>query len=429
MTYLLGGSGFLDIDPYDEGLSEAQSDLRRPNRIVGENEPFKYNYLMQSEDLRSFLRMDYRWGKQEIFLAGGFDLRKYRRTGRFENGSYPGDASYGKGNPLQFPTVKLKFGITHKFSGRHLLQCFAAILQEPPAIRDSYSNIRENHEPVLGLGVNTSAGIEMNYQMRLPRMRARLGCYLTEITGGSRVSFYYADGLTGLDDLGTSAFVHEVMTGIGQLHMGTELSLDYALTNGLRLKGVASFGLARYVRNPLLYITSDELKGPVFYGPSFLKGYRVPNGPQNAFSLGFEYSDPNYWWLGLSSNWFNGSFVHVAPMLRTKNFIVDSDGLMNSSYDEAVARELLKQEELPAFSLVNLVGGKSWKLKGFYLGFFASINNALNATYKTGGYEQSRNANYETLLGDRSRRFPLFSPKYWYGYGATFFASVYLRTD
>jgi len=78
---------------------------------------------------------------------------------------------------------------------------------------------------------------------------------------------------------------------------------------------------------------------------------------------------------------------------------------------------------------LNIVGGKSWRIKGGYLGFFASVNNALNTIFKTGGYEQSRNANYQTLLQDQSRDLPLFSPKYWYGYGTTFFASIYLRLE
>ncbi len=429
LTDLLGGTGFLDIDPFDRGLNEAQSDLRQPNRIVVENDRFKYHYQMQSEDLRSFLRIDYRWKKQEFFWAGGFDVRHYRRTGRYENGSYPGEASFGEGPLLGFETAKVKMGVTHKFNGRHLLQCFAAIIQEPPAIKDSYSNIRENHDPVVGLGVQRSTSVELNYQLRLPRIRARVAAYLTETRGRNSVSFYYADGLTGLEDLGTSAFVHEVLTGIGQLHLGTELSCDFALTDQLRIKGVASLGLAKHVRNPLLYVTSDELKEPVFYGPSFLSGYSVPNGPQNAFSMGFEYSDPDYWWIGITSNWFNSSYLQVAPVSRTKNFIMHPDGLLNPDYDESVARELLQQEKLPAFTLWNVVGGKSWKLKGSYLGFFVSINNALNVLFKTGGYEQSRNANYEALLQDRSREFPLFSPKYWYGYGTTFFASLYLRTD
>ena len=57
-------------------------------------------------------------------------------------------------------------------------------------------------------------------------------------------------------------------------------------------------------------------------------------------------------------------------------------------------RELLKQEKFDDYMLVNLVGGKSFKLGKKYIGFFASINNVFNETYKTGGYEQSRNGNY-----------------------------------
>ncbi len=76
---------------------------------------------------------------------------------------------------------------------------------------------------------------------------------------------------------------------------------------------------------------------------------------------------------------------------------------------------------------MNLVGGKSWKVKNYYFGFFANVSNILNTTYKTGGFEQSRNANYQTLLEDKSRTLPLFGPKYWYGYGTSFYTSIYFR--
>jgi hypothetical protein len=256
-----------------------------------------------------------------------------------------------------------------------------------------------------------------------------LGAYLSEIKGASHVNFYYADGLTGLDDTGTSAFVQEVKTGIGTLSLGSELGIQFTITDGLKLKGAAAVGAAYFSENPEMYLTSDDLEKPVFYGPASLKGYRIPNGPQEAFSIGLEYSDPDYWWIGMSFNSFKKSFLQVAPVTRTKNFYTESDGFRIFDYDESVARELLQQERLPDFNIVNLVGGKSWKIKKTYLGFFISIGNLLNTIHKTGGYEQSRNANYETLLEDRSREFPLFGPKYWYGYGTTFFTSVYVRTQ
>jgi hypothetical protein len=58
-----------------------------------------------------------------------------------------------------------------------------------------------------------------------------------------------------------------------------------------------------------------------------------------------------------------------------------------SEATEERAAELLKQEN--PISLVNR-GGKSWKIYGKNVGIFASINNVLNRTYKTGGYEQAK---------------------------------------
>jgi hypothetical protein len=45
------------------------------------------------------------------------------------------------------------------------------------------------------------------------------------------------------------------------------------------------------------------------------------------------------------------------------------------------------------------------------VGIFASIN-VLNRTYKTGGYEQARNANFRQIDQDVSSGTPSFGPKY-----------------
>lgn len=429
MLDLLGGSGYLDIDPFDSDSFAAQNDLRNPNRIVSEKNRFKYSYRIDASDFSSFLRLDHLGRKEEAFLALGLGVRRYRRTGLFENGSFPGTASYGTGPTLNFNSFHLKAGFTHKFSGRHMVQVTGAFLKHPPAIKDAYSNLRENNQPVIGLKTTSSLGAEFIYRMRMPRIQMSLVAYLSEINRASSVNFYYADGLTGLEESGTSAFVQEVKTGIASRSLGSELGIQYTITDGLKLKGVAAVGAAHFTANPELYLTSDDLDKPLFYGRASLRGYRIPHGPQEAFSIGLEYSDPDYWWLGMSFNSFKKSFLQVAPVTRTKNFYTDSGGFRINGYDESVARGLLKQEQLPDFNIVNLVGGKSWKIQKSYLGFFISVGNILNRIHKTGGYEQSRNANYETLLQDRSRDLPLFAPKYWYGYGTTFFTSIYLRTQ
>ncbi|HUH25425.1 MAG TPA: hypothetical protein VLY87_02265, partial [Flavobacterium sp.] len=85
------------------------------------------------------------------------------------------------------------------------------------------------------------------------------------------------------------------------------------------------------------------------------------------------------------------------------------------------------QEKLDDIFLVNVQGGKSWRINGKTFGFFASINNVLGLEYKTGGFEQSRNANYRELLMDHASGTRTFGPKYFYGYGRTYFLNLYIN--
>ena len=82
---------------------------------------------------------------------------------------------------------------------------------------------------------------------------------------------------------------------------------------------------------------------------------------------------------------------------------------------------LLAQSKLDDFYLLNLVGGKSWLENGTYISIFASINNAFDTVFRTGGYEQSRNGNFGQLQQDNLRSDPSFAPRYWYGFGRTYF--------
>jgi len=115
------------------------------------------------------------------------------------------------------------------------------------------------------------------------------------------------------------------------------------------------------------------------------------------------------------------------PLLRTRNFYTDCDGLPFANYDIQEATKLLRQEQFPCYFLLNATAGKSWRIGAHFTGFFVSLQNLLNATYITGGYEQGRNANFLNLKEDANRTIPLFSPKYWWGRGSTYFSTFYFR--
>ena len=174
-------------------------------------------------------------------------------------------------------------------------------------------------------------------------------------------------------------------------------------------------------------LTSDDFDEPIDLGKSYLKDYKIAGGPQQAYQIGFEYRDPDYWWVGATSNFFSNAYVDVSPITRSSNFYSDFDGVPYNDYDPEVARDLLKQEEFDSYMLVNVVGGKSWKVDDYFIGFFATINNVFDQEYKTGGYEQGRSASYRNLVDDANNDTRVFGPKYWYGYGTTYYLNVYLR--
>ena len=115
-------------------------------------------------------------------------------------------------------------------------------------------------------------------------------------------------------------------------------------------------------------------------------------------------------------------------MARSANFTSDFDGNTFNDYDPSIAKELLRQERFNAYSLVNITGGKSWKIDAYVIGFFTAINNVFNRDYKTGGFEQSRLSNYRRLQEDQSRPGgPLFGPRYFFGAGTTYYLNMYIR--
>lgn len=427
MLDLLGGNGFLDVDIYANQIDEAQSDLQNPNRIISKNERFKYNFNFDASVLNGFVQAQYTTRKTDAFLAVNYSSTKYQRTGLYENGAYPDKASLGKSEVSNFNNYSIKSGVVYKLTGRHILSANAAYFTKAPTLQNSFSNARENNDIVIGLTDEKITAFDLSYNIRHPKINARLTAYGINLKDQTDISFYFADGLTGIENSQTTAFVQEVLIGIDKQNFGLEFGMEIPIISGIKFKSVAAIGQSVYNSNPNLYLTSDDFTEPLNYGEVSLKNYFVSEGPQQAYSIGFEYNSPDYWWFGITSNYFKNSYINIAPIMRTRNFYLDTDGLPIYDYDEGTAKELLKQEKFDPYYLVNIVGGKSWKINDYYIGFFINVGNILNTEYKTGGFEQSRNANYNTLLEDKTREKQLFGPKYWYGYGTSYYTSVYFR--
>ena len=423
---MLGSNtGYLNVDSFDQ----VQFDLQNPDLVVGEGDIFRYNYNIEANVLSGFAQAQFKYNKVDFFLAGSYTATEYQREGLYQTETYANN-SFGKGRKLSFGGIGAKGGFTYKFSGKHIFNINAGYITKAPSIRNTYTNSRENHAivgDITGIDITEEkiSSFDVNYIFRSSTVKARLTGYYTQMQDANEISFYFADGISGVDQ-GT-AFVQEILQGIDKSHMGIEFGMEAQVTPTIKLTGVASIGQFTYDNNPNLVLTSSDFVEGLNFGESNLKDYRIAAGPQQAASIGFEYRDPNYWWFGTTANFFSNTYIDVSPLTRTQNFYLDTDGLPFNNYEPELARELLRQERFDDYMVINAIGGKSWKIGDKYISLFVSLNNIFDQKFKSGGFEQGRSANYQSLQEDSQNPKRVFGPKYWYGRGPTYFLNLNYR--
>ncbi|KGO85372.1 TonB-dependent receptor [Flavobacterium rivuli WB 3.3-2 = DSM 21788] len=441
---LLGGQFFEDFDNYYTG-SYSQSDLNNPNRTVRVGDTYGYNYNLFANNIDAFTQFKFSYSNIDFYLAQNFSRSEYQREGLYRNGLYANN-SYGKSNKAVFENYGFKGGLTYKLDGRNMIVVNAARMTKAPTLRNTFPNARLNNVIVDNIGSELVSSADLSYVIRTPKLKARITGYYSTIQNSTETSFFFGEGV--FDDNGGdggNAFIAETVTGINKQMMGGELGIEYNITQTIKVNASAAFGQYTYTNNPNVSVNNDALavglvEGDgtsvvgantgtiVDFGKAYLKDYKLAGMPQQAYSLGLEYRDPHFWWIGANANYLAQNYIDVSALLRTANFFKDPvTGQTIDGANTPRARELLKQERFNDFYLFNLQGGKSWRLGKQTVGFFASVNNVFDKTYKTGGFEQSRNANYTQLDQDQSSGTPSFGSKYFYGYGRTFFVNLYIN--
>lgn len=428
---LLGGLYLEDIDSFYSG-NQAQSDLQNPNRMVKKGNTYGYNYNLLATTIDAFTQFKFNYKKIDFYLGQSYSVTNYQREGLYQNGIYP-MTSLGKSQKVNFENFGFKGGLTYKVSGKEWLYFNGMHLTRAPSLRNTFSNSRLNNSIVDGIENENISSAEVNYVYRSPKLKVRATAYFTLIKNTTKTTFFYAEGILdkGAGYNNTDAFVTQTLTHLDKKNIGAELSFDYQVSATLKTTFSAAYGDYTYNSNPNVAISNDanavkENMQAIFdFGKSHLKNYKQPGMPQQAYSFGLEYRDPKFWWLAANINYLTESYIDVSPIARTDRFYKNSkNGLIFPEATEERAKELLKQEKFNPVSLLNISGGKSWHVFGKYVGLFASVNNLLDVSYKTGGFEQARNANFRALNQDISSGTPSFGPKYFYGYGRTYFVNI-----
>lgn len=435
-----------------DAFSQQQFNMLNPNQQIQEGDKFRYNYRIDANELAGFAQAQFKYNKIDFYLGASITKTDYQREGLFKNGNQVLintiteeeiiDNSSGKGDKIDFTGLGAKAGFTYKISGKHLIDVNAGYLTEAPTLRNTYTNSRESQDYVgrffgenidgVDLTEEKITSADVTYIFRSPTIKARLTGFYTKIEDANEVSFFFTQG-------STTGFIQETLANTDKRHIGAEFGIEAQVKPTIKLKAAASYGQYTYNNNPLVYFTStsedfigvdednnQEVRSGEVYETA-LKDYKVAGGPQGAYSVGFEYRDPDFWWFGATANFFTNTYVDISPLARSTRFYQDTDGLPFTDYDPEIARALLRQEQIEDYMVVNLIGGKSWKIGKNFVGFFASVGNILDKVYKTGGFEQGRTADYRTIRDDAQNPKQVFGSRYFFGRGANYFVNVYYR--
>lgn len=428
LTDLLGVEKIRDVDPFISGIS-AQSNLKTIDRDVLVGEAFKYNFKLYFSQLSCFLQQHYEASNIEHRHSIRLLYTQFHREGLYQNGQYP-SSSYGESAQKKFLDWGLKTATLFKVNGRNLLGLNLSLFSRPIALKNAFSNVRVHNTFAPDCKSALVFSNAINYYHRGSQMQLRLTYFYSLLQHLSETSFMYVQGYRG----DTDDFVSQTLANISKKYQGLEIGVDFALSNSLKTQCVASLGSYTFANRPDIYLFSDSiLPEEAYVGKAFVKNYKLGGTAQNAYALGIEYNAPTYWWLAVNYNLLTHNYVRISPLLRSSQFYTDSQGIpfVDQSTGDFIAEpttaQRLPQERLENVFLANIVGGKSWKFKGRFVRLFIGVNNIFGKVFKTGGFEQSRKANYQGYTNDTSLKNPLFGNKYWMGFGPSYFVNISLQ--
>lgn len=430
---LLGAQYALDKNPFAREYQSGDNDENNPDRHVLEGEKMQYDYEIAHNQIQGFVQGNYSVANWDF--TGSFKLSNtsMQREGHFNHFAF--NDSYGKSDKYSFLDYGAKLGVVYKIDGRNYVTLNAAHFTNAPTVNEVFPLQRLSNRSIPDLKSAVINSGDINYILRAPRLRIRATAYASQIKNEIEQAFGYIQvgSTTGST---YNVFASEIMANVEKQYLGTELGVEANLTTRFTANVVASLAQNLYKNNPDLYRFTEVpelgdiegLGGTRYVGTTYLRNYRVATSPQKAASVGLQYRDPKYWWVGISANYLADNYVSIAGARRTEAMLRDPE-MPSMPYPEVTEeslRRLLAQERFSDEFMVNLNIGKTFRIGRYYVGLTGMINNVLNnKNYKTSGFEQLRLGNFRAL--DDTNFANVFGNRYWYDPGTSYFLNMFVR--
>lgn len=406
MKDLLGGRYWLDVDQFAErdfpgNADVLQNDLNDPNRRIMEKDRFGYDYNINSITGRAWAQnvinlnhFDFNYGVQ-------VSTTTFQRDGKMKNGRAP-ENSLGKGERHSFINYAVKAGAIFKIDGRNNILLHAYYGTRAPEYYNAYISPRIKDDVITDLKSARILSGDIGYVWNYRKFRGSITGFWTEFWDMTeRTSFY--------DDY-NSTFVNYALTGVQKEHKGVEIGAAYKLTPSFTINAAATVARYQYKNRPTGTRSFENGSEADVTQTVYLKNFYVSGTPQEAYSLGFNWSAPKRWFFEINGAWMNRSYVDLSPI---RHEVLPELFTKANTEEELIQmmQDIGKQEKLNEALVVNMSIGKTINLKRAVLNLNLNINNLLNNTsIQTGGYQQGRfdYKNYTTAK---------FPNKYYYAQG------------
>ncbi len=414
---LLGGQYFVDlsqfaIQSFPTNPSVAQPNLLEPNKVVKVGDQYSYDYDIHINKVEAWSNGIFKIKDFELFVAGQLSNTQFWRNGNAKTGLYP-DNSLGKSAVYSFDNFGLKGGITYKFNWNNYIYLNGGYQTKAPDFRNVFISPRTRDQVQENLTNENITSFEGGFVMNYPIVKLRVRGYYTRFADQLNIINFFNDDFY--------TFTNYAMSNIAKVHYGAEIGFDANLLPHLIMHGAASIGRYYFDSRQNATVVSDNTAGVLSKDIIYTQNYRIPNTPQEAYSLGLQYRSPKYWYVQLTSNYFDQMWANFNPLRRT--VLAVSDAVPYSK----TWNDILAQQRLPGQFTLDLNAGYSWKMPSHFLNrtsfllINATIDNLTNnKNIVTGGGEQLR----FDLANLNTNKFP---PKYFYAYGLNYSLNITLR--
>ena len=387
MADLLGADRYTDIDKFSVGdfgpnSDYVQNDVDNPNRQIGEDDTFGYDYDIYVNKMNLFYQHQTEFRGGFLYFGANIEGSTMERYGHMRNGRAQ-EYSKGSSGTAKFLGGGAKFGVIGRANANNTITLGIGFENRAPIAYNSFIAPRMRNDFVQGLENENIFSSEISFKSVMGPVTAKVSGYFTLFTNCTEQSAFYNDQ--------QSQFTYLTMTDVKKAHYGFEASVVYNVTSALSFNAVASVGSAEYWKNANGFLISENEK-VVMNDKVYMDGVKVDGTPLTALSLGVDYNIKG-WYLSANVNYYDNIYIDASKYARLAG-VVGAPVIDATTGEERL--NIPTQYKGRGDFMVDASIGKSINLRGGKrLNINLSLNNILNNQKMiTGGYEQNRDDSY-----------------------------------